>query len=96
MEIPNEEKNVEVIEKLITYIYDNVRYGEFNSKSDYCFNCGFDGQINLNDDNHWECPVCHNTDMKKMQITRRTCGYLGSNEWNWGKRKEIGQRVEHL
>ena len=96
VEIPNEEKNVKVIEKLITYIYDNVRYGEFNSKSDYCFVCGYDGQINLNEDNEWECPCCHNKDMKKMSITRRTCGYLGSNEWNWGKRKEIGSRVEHL
>lgn len=96
VEIPNLEKNQPVVEKLITYIYDNVRYGEFNSKSDYCFACGFQGQIDLNADNQWECPCCHNKDMKKMYVSRRTCGYLGSNEWNEGKRKEIGMRVEHL
>lgn len=96
VEIPNLEKNQPVIEKLITYIYDHVRYGEFNSKSDYCFACGFQGQIDLNKDNQWECPCCHNKDMKKMYVSRRTCGYLGSNEWNEGKRKEIGMRVEHL
>lgn len=96
VEIPNLEKNQPVVEKLITYIYDNVRYGEFNSKSDYCFACGFQGQIDLNKDNQWECPCCHNKDMKKMYVSRRTCGYLGSNEWNEGKRKEIGMRVEHL
>ena len=96
VEIPNLEKNQPVVEKLITYIYDNVRYGEFNSKSDYCFACGFQGQINLNKDNTWECPCCSNKDMKKMYVSRRTCGYLGSNEWNEGKRKEIGMRVEHL
>lgn len=96
VEIPNLEKNQPVVEKLITYIYDNVRYGEFNSKSDYCFACGFQGQIDLNSDNQWECPCCHNKDMKKMYVSRRTCGYLGSNEWNEGKRKEIGMRVEHL
>lgn len=96
VEIPNLEKNQPVVEKLITYIYDHVRYGEFNSKSDYCFACGFQGQIDLNKDNQWECPCCHNKDMKKMYVSRRTCGYLGSNEWNEGKRKEIGMRVEHL
>lgn len=96
VEIPNLEKNQPVVEKLITYIYDHVRYGEFNSKSDYCFACGFQGQIDLNKDNQWECPCCHNKDMKKMYVSRRTCGYLGSNEWNEGKRREIGMRVEHL
>lgn len=96
VEIPNLEKNQPVVEKLITYIYDHVRYGEFNSKSDYCFACGFQGQIDLNSDNQWECPCCHNKDMKKMYVSRRTCGYLGSNEWNEGKRKEIGMRIEHL
>lgn len=96
VEIPNLEKNQPVVEKLITYIYDHVRYGEFNSKSDYCFACGFQGQIDLNANNQWECPCCHNKDMKKMYVSRRTCGYLGSNEWNEGKRKEIGMRVEHL
>jgi ribonucleoside-triphosphate reductase len=96
VEIPNLEQNQPVVEKLITYIYDNVRYGEFNSKSDYCFACGFQGKIDLNNDNNWECPNCHNTNMQKMYVSRRTCGYLGSNEWNWGKRKEMKNRVEHL
>lgn len=96
VEIPNLEKNQPVVEKLITFIYDNVRYGEFNSKSDYCFKCGFQGQINLNDNDNWECPCCGNTDMKSMYVSRRTCGYLGSNEWNLGKRKEMKIRFEHL
>lgn len=95
-EIPNLEKNAEAIEKLISYIYDNIMYAEFNSKSDYCYECGWDGEILLNSDNQWECPNCHNKDKRKMIIVRRTCGYLGSNEWNEGKRKEIGQRVMHL
>jgi len=95
-EIPNLEKNAEAIEKLISYIYDNIMYAEFNSKSDYCYECGWDGEILLNADNQWECPNCHNKDKRKMIIVRRTCGYLGSNEWNEGKRKEIGQRVMHL
>ena len=95
-EIPNLEKNLPVVLKLINYIYHTIRYGEFNSKSDYCFSCGYNGKIDLNLNNHWECPSCNNTDMKKMYVSRRTCGYLGSNEWNEGKRKEIKSRVEHL
>lgn len=96
VEIPNLEKNLPAILKLIQYIHNNIRYAEFNSKSDICYNCGYDKQIMLNDNNEWECPCCHNKDMKKMYISRRTCGYLGANDWNEGKRKEIGQRVEHL
>lgn len=96
VEIPNLDKNEKAVIKLIQFMYDNIRYAEFNSKSDLCYNCGFDGQIMLNEDNEWECPQCHNTDMKKMFVSRRTCGYLGANDWNWGKRKEIGERVEHL
>ena len=95
-EIPNLDKNLPVVLKLINYIYHTIRYAEFNSKSDYCFNCGFQGQIDLNEENNWECPQCKNRDMKKMSISRRTCGYLGQNEWNYGKLKEIGSRVEHL
>ena len=96
VEIPNLEKNKPAIEKLITYIYDTIQYAEFNSKSDLCYKCGFEGEIILNNENHWECPQCHNKDMKEMMIVRRTCGYLGLNDWNEGKRKEIGQRVLHL
>ena len=69
---------------------------EFNTKSDYCQCCGYDGEITINDDLQWECPVCHNTDQAKMNVTRRTCGYLGENYWNVGKTKEIKSRVLHL
>ena len=96
VEIPNLAKNEPAVIKLIKYIYDNIRYAEFNSKSDYCYQCGFDGEIKLNSDNEWECPNCHNKNMKMMYVSRRTCGYLGANDWNWGKRKEIGMRVLHL
>ena len=96
IEVPNLEKNLKVVLKLIQYMYENIRYAEFNSKSDVCYNCGFDGEIQLNNDNEWVCPQCGNKDMKKMYVSRRTCGYLGANDWNWGKRKEIGIRVEHI
>lgn len=96
VEIPNLAKNEPAVIKLIKFIYDNIRYAEFNSKSDYCYECGFDGEIKLNSDNEWECPNCHNKNMKMMYVSRRTCGYLGANDWNWGKRKEIGMRVLHL
>lgn len=96
IEIPNMKKNMEVIYDLIRYIYDNIEYAEFNTKSDYCMNCGWDGEIIINDDNEWECPQCGNKDHSRMNVTRRTCGYLGSNFWNIGKTKEIKSRVLHL
>lgn len=96
VEIPNLTNNVEAVEELIRYIYDNIQYGEFNTKSDYCHVCGYDGEIQINDDNEWECPQCHNKDHSKMNVTRRTCGYLGENFWNTGKTKEIKARVLHL
>ena len=96
VEIPNLTNNVEAVEELIKYIYDNIQYGEFNTKSDYCQVCGFDGEIQINEDNEWECPQCHNKDHGKMNVTRRTCGYLGENYWNEGKTKEIKARVLHL
>ena len=68
------DKNIEAIETLIKFIYDNIQYCEFNLKSDYCMNCGFDGEIKLNDNNEWECPICHNKDQTKMNVVRRTCG----------------------
>ena len=95
-EIPNLSKNLPAILNGIKFIYENIQYAEFNSKSDYCYECGFDGEIKLNNDNQWECPCCHNKNMKKMIITRRTCGYLGLNDWNEGKRREIGMRELHL
>lgn len=96
VEIPNMEKNLDALKELIKFIYENIQYAEFNTKSDYCHVCGFDGEIIINDDNEWECPNCGNKDKTKMNVTRRTCGYLGENFWNVGKTKEIKARVTHL
>ena len=95
-EIPNMSNNLEALESVIKFIYENVPYAEFNTKSDYCHVCGYDGEIMINDEYEWECPVCHNKDKKKMNVTRRTCGYLGENFWNAGKTREIKARVTHL
>lgn len=95
-EIPNMGKNLEALEEVVKFIYDNIQYAEFNTKSDYCHICGFDGEIIINDDGEWECPVCHNKDQRKMNVVRRTCGYLGEKFWNVGKTKEIKARVTHL
>ena len=96
VEIPNMRNNLEALEEVVKFIYDNIQYAEFNTKSDYCHICGFDGEILVNDDFEWECPQCHNEDHSKMNVTRRTCGYLGENFWNVGKTKEIKARVLHL
>ena len=96
VEIPNMQNNLPALETLVKYIYDNIQYGEFNTKSDYCQECGFDGEIMINDNMEWECPQCHNKDHSKLNVTRRTCGYLGENFWNTGKTKEIKSRVLHL
>ena len=96
IEIPNMEKNLDALETVVKFIYDNIQYAEFNTKSDYCHVCGFDGEIIINEDNEWECPNCGNKDHSKMTVVRRTCGYLGENFWNAGKTKEIKQRVMHL
>ncbi len=96
VEIPNMRHNLTAMQDVVRFIYDNIQYAEFNTKSDYCHVCGFDGEIIINDDNEWECPVCHNKDQRKMNVTRRTCGYLGENFWNVGKTKEIKARVLHL
>lgn len=96
VEIPNMRNNLEALEEIVKYIYDNIQYAEFNTKSDYCHICGYDGEIKINDHLGWECPQCHNTDHSKMNVTRRTCGYLGENFWNVGKTKEISQRTLHL
>ncbi len=96
IEIPNMQKNIDALETAVKFIYDNIQYAEFNTKSDYCHVCGFDGEIIINKDNEWECPNCGNKDHSKMTVVRRTCGYLGENFWNAGKTKEIKQRVLHL
>lgn len=96
VEIPNMRHNLEALEELVKFIYDNIQYAEFNTKSDYCHVCGYDGEIIINDDLEWECPQCGNKDHAKMNVTRRTCGYLGENFWNVGKTKEIAARVLHI
>ncbi len=96
VEIPNMRHNLEALEDIVRFIYENIQYAEFNTKSDYCHVCGFDGEIIINDQLEWECPQCHNKDKNKMNVTRRTCGYLGENFWNVGKTREINARVLHL
>lgn len=95
-EIPNVGNNLRALEEMVKFIYENIQYAEFNTKSDYCHVCGFDGEIIINEDGEWECPNCGNKDHAKMNVTRRTCGYLGENFWNKGKTKEIKSRVLHL
>ena len=96
IEIPNMQKNIDALEAAVKFIYNNIQYAEFNTKSDYCHECGFDGEIIINKENEWECPNCGNKDHSKLTVVRRTCGYLGENFWNAGKTKEIKQRVMHL
>ncbi len=96
VEIPNMRNNLTAMEDVVKFIYDNIQYAEFNTKSDYCHKCSYEGEIVINDNFEWECPVCHNKDQRKMNVTRRTCGYLGENFWNVGKTKEIKSRVLHL
>ena len=96
VEVPNMRNNLEAMEDVVKFIYDNIQYAEFNTKSDYCHVCGYDGEIIINDDGEWECPNCGNKAHDKMNVTRRTCGYLGENFWNVGKTKEIKARVLHL
>ena len=99
IEVPNMQKNIPAVLTVIRYIYDTILYAELNTKSDYCQECGFDGEILIVNDCDklvWECPNCGNRDESKMNVVRRTCGYLGSNFWNQGRTQEIAERVLHL
>ena len=96
VEIPNMTNNIDAVMTMIGYIYDHISYAEFNTKSDYCHECGFDGEIVVNDHGDWECPQCGNKDRTKLTVIRRTCGYLGENFWNEGRTKEIDARVLHI
>jgi ribonucleoside-triphosphate reductase len=100
VEIPNLTDNIEAVLSVIRFIYDNIMYAELNTKSDYCQCCGFEGEIKIVEDDNgklvWECPKCGNRDKKKMNIPRRTCGYIGTNDWNQGRTQEIKERVVHL
>lgn len=96
IEVPNMAKNIPAVIKLMQYMYENVQYAEFNTKLDYCQVCGYDGEMTVDDNFKWHCPNCGNTDTDKMNIVRRTCGYLGENLWNEGRTDEIRNRVLHL
>lgn len=100
VEVPNMQKNIPAVLAVIKFIYDNIMYAELNTKSDYCMECGFDGEIQIEtaEDGklYWRCPNCGNTDEDKMSVARRTCGYIGSQFWNQGRTQEIKDRVLHL
>lgn len=96
IEIPNMQHNTDAIIDVIKFMYDNILYAEFNTKSDLCHVCMFDGEIIINDDLEWECPQCHNKNKDEMTVVRRTCGYLGENFWSEGRTKDIKSRVLHL
>lgn len=100
IETSNLQGNLGAVLTVLQFIYDNIMYAELNTKSDYCQVCGYDGEIQIieNDDHKfiWECPNCRNRDKNKMNIARRTCGYIGTNDWNQGRTQEIKERVIHL
>lgn len=95
-EIPNMNNNIEAVLTIVKYIYDNIMYAEMNTKSDYCQECGYDGEILIDQDMNWYCPNCGCTDRNKLNVARRTCGYIGSNFWNYGRTQEIADRVLHV
>lgn len=99
VEVPNLQHNIEAVLQIIQFIYDNIMYAELNTKSDYCQVCGYDGEIKIIEEDGtylWECPNCGNRDQRKMNVARRTCGYIGANFWNQGRTQEIKERVLHL
>jgi ribonucleoside-triphosphate reductase len=99
VEVPNMQQNIPAVISVMKFIYDNIMYAELNTKSDYCQVCGYDGEIKIVEDNGklvWECPNCGNRDQNKMNVARRTCGYVGSHFWNQGRTQEIRDRVVHL
>ena len=100
VEVPNMQNNLEAVLSVMKFIYDHIMYAELNTKSDYCQVCGYDGEIEIKEDEHgkliWQCPNCRNTDQNKMNVARRTCGYIGTQFWNQGRTQEIKERVLHL
>ncbi len=99
VEVPNMQDNLKAVIRVMQYIYENIMYAELNTKSDYCQVCGYDGEIQIVEDDGklvWECPNCHNRDQEKMNVARRTCGYIGTQFWNQGRTEEIRDRVLHL
>ena len=99
VEVPNMSDNLEAVMQVMKFIYDNILYAELNTKSDYCQVCGWDGEIEIQEDDGklvWTCPCCGNRDQNKMNVARRTCGYIGTQFWNQGRTQEIKERVLHL
>lgn len=99
VEVPNMQNNIEAVLQVMKFIYDNIMYAELNTKSDYCQECGYDGEIEIVEEDGkliWRCPNCGNTDQTKMNVARRTCGYIGTQFWNQGRTQEIKERVLHL
>ena len=99
VEVPNMQQNIEAVLQVMKFIYDNIMYAELNTKSDYCQECGYDGEIQIVEEDGkliWKCPKCGNTDQSKMNVARRTCGYIGTQYWNQGRTQEIKERVLHL
>ena len=96
VETPNLQNNLDAVLELIRFIYDNIMYAELNTKSDYCQECGYTGEILIDDNLEWYCPNCGNRDHDKLNVARRTCGYIGSNFWNKGRTEEIKERVLHI
>ena len=99
VEVPDMQNNIDAVLEVIRFIYDHIMYAELNTKSDYCQVCGYDGEIQVVEDDGklvWECPKCHNRDQSKMNVARRTCGYIGTQFWNQGRTQEIRERVLHL
>ena len=99
VEVPDMQNNLEAVLQVMKFIYENIIYAELNTKSDYCQVCGWDGEIQIAEENGkliWKCPQCGNTDQDKMNVARRTCGYIGTQFWNQGRTQEIRDRVLHL
>ena len=100
VEVPDMQNNIDAVLALMTHIYNTIMYAELNTKSDYCQVCGWNGEILTEEDEHkkliWRCPKCGNTDQTKMNVARRTCGYIGTQFWNQGRTQEIRERVLHL
>ena len=100
MEVPDMKDNIAAVLQVIRFIYDNIMYAELNTKSDYCQECGYDGEIQIITDEEgklvWECPHCGNRNQDTLNVARRTCGYIGTQFWNQGRTQEIKERVLHL
>ena len=100
VEVPNMQDNIEAVLAVMKHIYEHIMYAELNTKSDYCMECGYDGEIQIKEDKDgkliWVCPNCGNTNQDKMSVARRTCGYIGTQFWNQGRTQEIKERVLHL